>query len=66
MRVLAAIAIGLALSVPCAWAGDFEDGVRYYKNKEYEKAITSWQKAAAQGNAAAQFTLGFVFEKGQG
>lgn len=66
MRVLATAAIVLVLAIGQARAGDFEDGLRYYRAKEYAMAIASWEKAAAQGNVSAQFTLGFVHEKGEG
>src|SRR5665811_1442726 len=66
MRVLAAIGIALALSAAPVRAGDFEDGGKSYQAKDYATAIAFWRKAAAQGNVQAQFTLGFVHEKGQG
>ena len=58
MRVLAAIAIVLALCATPAFAGDFEDGLKFYQGKNYASAANSWSKAAAQGNAQAQFALG--------
>jgi TPR repeat protein len=66
MRVWAAIGFALAFSAAPVWAGDLEDGLKFYKAGDYENAIASWQKAAALGNASAQFTLGFMHEKGQG
>jgi hypothetical protein len=66
MRVLAAIAVVLALSAVPAFAGDLEDGLKFYQNKDYAGAANSWKKAAAQGNASAQAALGVLYEKGQG
>ena len=44
-----------------------------YKAKDYEKAIASWQKAAAQGHVGAQqnltvmyFNIGLTYLKGEG
>ena len=65
MRVLAAIGIILALSAIAAFAGDFEDGLKFYQGKDYASAMTSWKKAAARGSAPAQFTLGFMYERGK-
>ena len=66
MQALAAIGIALALSAVTAIAGDFEDGLKYYQSKNYARAFDSWSKPAAQGFAPAQFTLGFMYEKGEG
>src|SRR5471030_2345003 len=66
MRVLATVGILLALSAVPALAGDFEDGLKFYQGKDYASAITSWKKAAALRSAPAQFTLGFMYEKGEG
>ena len=52
----------LALPVPLpALAGDFEDGMQFILAKDYAKAVESFKKAAAQGNADAQFKLGVLY-----
>jgi hypothetical protein len=58
--------IALVFMATPALAGDFEDGARAYAAGNYQMAMSLWQKAAGQGNAAAQTTLGIMYEKGQG
>ena len=38
----------------------------YYDDKEYEKAVELYRKAAKLGGSLAQFFLGFCYENGQG
>lgn len=66
MRVLAAIAIVLALAGTPALAGDLEDGEKLLKSKDYPRAIISFRKAAEQGNAGAQVNLGSLYAEGKG
>jgi uncharacterized protein len=66
MRVLAAFGIVLALAATPAVAGDFEDGVKFAESKDYARAISSFRKAAARGDAKAQNNLGFMYSEGQG
>jgi hypothetical protein len=49
-----------------AWAGDYEDGLRASLNNDYPVALAKFRLAAAQGNASAQFNLGFMFNRGRG
>jgi len=51
MRVLAAMAVVLALSAVPVLAGDFEDGFKAYNGKDYARAMEFWNKAAAKGSA---------------
>jgi tetratricopeptide (TPR) repeat protein len=48
----------------------FEKGVMYYKGQgvtqDYAKAKEWFEKAAAQGNAAAQAMMGLMYDQGQG
>lgn len=66
MRVLAVIGFALALAAMPAFAGDLEDGARFLKNKDYARAVRSFRKAAEQGDAHAQYVLGFMYEEGKG
>ena len=50
------------LFVSAAHAGDVEDGVAAYAKKDYAVALVKLKKAAAQGNAQAQFTLGTMYD----
>lgn len=45
---------------------DYETGVNCYKNKEYEKAANSFQKAATLGNAKALHGYGLCLYYGLG
>ncbi len=62
---LALALLALPLTLP-AFAGDFEDGMQFILNKDYPKAVESFKKAAAQGNADAQFNLGVLYSRGRG
>jgi len=66
MRIFAAIGIVMALAAGPVHAGEFEDGLKYYEGKDYANAIKAWSSAAAKGSVPAQFTLGYVYEKGEG
>ncbi len=54
----------LLLSFPAA--ADFESGRRAYMNGEYDKAFQEWQKAADDGDLAAQRNLGHLYRWGKG
>ena len=47
-------------------AGDLEDAEKAYARKDFTQALTLLRKAAARGDAAAQFNLGTMFAKGNG
>src|SRR5574340_1130648 len=65
-------AAGLALAwltLPAPFpvlAGDFEDAMQFILAKDYPKAVKSLKKAAAQGNADAQYNLGVLYTRGRG
>ena len=44
----------------------FEQGLKAYKNKYYKKALEILQPLAEQGNDAAQYILGLIYQNGQG
>ncbi|MGH7396297.1 MAG: tetratricopeptide repeat protein, partial [Candidatus Rokuibacteriota bacterium] len=48
-----------------AWAG-FEDGRRAYDRGDWASAYREWLPLAERGEAAAQFLVGFLHERGQG
>ena len=54
------------MSVPAAIAGSFEDGLAAAKRGDHKRAFGLWRPLAEQGNAATQFNLGLMYEKGQG
>jgi len=56
----------LAATGVFAIAGNFEDGLAAYNNKNYTQAVKLFQLLADQGDATAQSNLGFMYENGQG
>ena len=45
---------------------DYEQGIAFYDNKEYDKAFESFKKACDDGNMRACHNLGVMYEKGNG
>jgi uncharacterized protein len=56
----------LLLAVPLTAAADFEAGVAAVRAGDYGAALREWQPLAEQGNVAAQFNLGLLYENGLG
>ncbi|MEQ1522438.1 MAG: sel1 repeat family protein, partial [Aestuariivirga sp.] len=59
---------GLAVLLMCqpALAGPYEDAAAAYMRRSYTEALQLWLPLAEQGNAAAQYNLGAMYENGQG
>ncbi len=49
-----------------AASGPFEDGLDAYNTGDYATALRLWRPLAAGGNAAAQYTIGIMYDNGQG
>ena len=47
-------------------SADFQRGLTAHKSGDYAIALREWKPLAKQGDAAAQFNLGVMYEKGQG
>ncbi|MDO2409375.1 hypothetical protein [Campylobacter magnus] len=45
---------------------DYEQGIAFYNNKEYDKAFESFKKACDGGNMRGCFNLGAMYEYGNG
>ena len=45
---------------------DYEQGIAFYDNKDYDKAFESFKKACDGGNMRACHNLGVMYEKGNG
>ena len=62
-------AIALAFSIIClatsAWA-NLQAGMDAYNSGDYATALSEWRPLAEQGDALAQYNLGFMYSKGQG
>ena len=54
------------LCASAVYAGDLEDGIAAYDNKNYAVAMAYFKQAAAQGYASGQNNLGVMYDKGQG
>ena len=61
----AAMVLALAVAGP-AVAGQFEDAMAAYQREDFLTARQLWQPLGDQGDAAAQFNLGFMYYNGQG
>ena len=51
---------------PRSPTGPFEEGIVAYDLGRFERALALWSPLAEAGNAAAQFNVGTLYEKGQG
>jgi TPR repeat protein len=65
LLVLLALASPLSMTGG-AVAGPFEDAQAAYGRKDYATALRLWRPLADQGNAEAQYALGFMYARGQG
>jgi len=43
-----------------------QEGLSYYKDKNYQKALPLFEEAAEQGNAQAENNLGYIYAEGLG
>jgi TPR repeat protein len=70
MRALWAGAVLLTLVMPetavADQASDLSDGLSAFSRHDYVTALRSLRPLADEGNAAAQFTLGFMYAHGRG
>jgi TPR repeat protein len=63
------VVIGLLPLFMTPWtvvAGPFEDGVAAYERGDYARAAQLWAPLAEQGDPAAQFNIGLMFDTGRG
>ncbi len=66
LALIAALCAGFTLGLTApAWAG-WDEAVAAYKRADYATALREWRKAAQQGNAYAQTSLGVMYHNGQG
>jgi len=66
MRTLLAALTALMLLATPVVAGDFEDALAAANAGDFQKAFRLWKPLAEQGNADAQFNLGFMYDNGDG
>jgi TPR repeat protein len=68
-RILTALVLGISLLVASGgfvYAQDFNKGVEAYEKGDYATALREWSALAEQGNAIAQWSLGVMYQNGQG
>ena len=66
MRTLLAALTALMLFATPVAAGDFEDAFAAHKAGDFQKAFQLWKPLAEQGNAEAQFNVGYTYAHGRG
>jgi len=64
IRFLTIIALSLLLRTP-AGAG-YDEGLKAHERGDYAAALKEWEPLAEEGNANAQYSLGFLYENAQG
>ncbi|MCZ6876080.1 MAG: sel1 repeat family protein, partial [bacterium] len=60
------IAVGLVLVLATPTWADYQAGVDAYHASDYQTALKEFRPLADQGDAAAQNTLGYMYELGKG
>ena len=66
LRYLAILIIASPVLALPALSGDFKSGDNAFARGDYARALREWKMVAKKGNAAAQFNLGLMYEKGLG
>ena len=66
MRALFVALSLLIVAIPQAFAGDFEDGMEAYRDKDYGKARILWLPLAESGHTFALNNVGMMYKKGNG
>ena len=67
--ILTALVLGVTILLASGGGGyaqDFQKGLKAYNKGDYATALREWRPLAEQGNAGAQFNLGFMYENGLG
>ena len=65
LLILPVLLLTLLVGTP-AFSADFQKGQTAYNSGDYATALREWKPLAKQGNADAQFSLGAMYEKGEG
>ncbi len=53
-------------SAGMSWSADFPKGLTAYQSWDYATALREWTPLAEQGDADAQYNLGFMYRNGEG
>ena len=65
-KIITGLLLSLILGSGAAIAADFNKGLEAFYSGDFETASVEWTPLADQGNADAQYTLGFMYEFGRG
>jgi uncharacterized protein len=65
MRIVLMTVMFVAIAAPLS-AQDFGKGWAAYESGDYATAFNEWKPLAQQGDASAQYNLGFMYDNGQG
>jgi len=60
------VALFMFVGLGTAFAGDLDEAIGAYARKDYKEAVRLYLPLAIQGNAIAQYTLGVMYNNGQG
>ena len=63
--ILPVLLLTLLVASP-AFSADFQKGLTAYQSGDYATALREWTPLAEQGDADAQFTLGYLYKNGEG
>ena len=66
MRLLKLLLVLFVYAAGPAVAGPFEDATAAYNQGDYTTALRLWRPLAEQGDASAQYNLGFIYYSGLG
>jgi TPR repeat protein len=69
MKRLLPVLLTLAVLLGSAgegWSADYQKGLDAYNKKDYATALREWKHLAEQGDVDAQYSLGLMYEEGQG
>ena len=69
MTFLRTLLLSLALvfsASSAAWPQDFSKGLEAARAGDYAAALQEWRPLAEQGDAYAQYNLGWIYDSGRG
>ncbi len=65
-RLACCVLASVLLTAGCGYLDNSEPGLRAYNAGNYAQAARIWEVAAREGNAGAQYRLGYLYETGTG
>jgi TPR repeat protein len=58
--------VSTVLVLGTAWADDFSTAMEAYSRQDYSQALQYFKSSASQGDSAAQYNVGQMYDKGNG